>query len=208
MTAIPINLHKLQGHAIPPTPGPQTMSSLADNARDRFAGILWIHQGIDKDIKDYLTDYDFVESYDEHKSYSKRLFTAVHQGCVQNYHNYLCIVTTNDNKEEYFVVAKRMRSELQELEPYCTCITCCSSRCNPLKYIWCPSCTKCLKAGPGIASAELIARAKELRLAEENSRKQLRKYPGFPSYINTNVIVHGAELFAVLSIMTLLYYLV
>lgn len=201
---MPINHNLVQGHNIPPTPGPRSKSSLQDNARERFAGIIWINSG-NKKNSDYLTDYDFVEPYDENKSYSKRIFTAVHNGCINNYYNYLCVITGEDNKEEYYVVAKSMRHELSELEPYCTCITCCSSVCNPLKYLWCPTCTRCIKAGPNIANPQFITHAQQLRELHMNAVKQPRKWE---QYISPSTLVRTGELFSLVIFTTLVFYLI
>ena len=206
---VPINHERLQGYNlqgqyIPPTPGPRSKLTLQENARERFAGILWVSRAANKTSADYLADYDFVEPYDDTKSYSKRLFTAVHNGCVNNYHNYLCVITGDDNSEEYYVVAKGMRHELAELEPYCTCITCCSSVCNPLKYLWCPTCTRCLKAGPSIANPQFIQRAQQLRVLHENAIKQPRKWE---QYITPSTLVRTCELLTLLVFTVIAIYL-
>lgn len=204
---MPINRELLQSYNIPPTPGPRSKLTLQDNARERFAGILWISRAANKTSADYLADYDFVEPYDETKSYSKRLFTVVHNGCINNYHNYLCVITgatIDDNNEEYYVVAKAMPSELSELEQYCTCITCCSSACNPLKYLWCPSCTRCLKAGPTIADPRFITRAHQLRTLHEKAIKEPRKWE---QYITPSTLIRTGELFTLLVFSVIVIYL-
>ena len=196
---MPINPQRLAGHIIPPTPGPANRASLQDGARDRFVGILWVNKARGKDTNSYLADYDSYELYDENKSYSKRPYMALHNGRMCEYNNYLCVLTSEESStciDEFYVVAKRLAGELEALEPYCTCITCCSSVCNPLKYLWCPSCTKCIKGGPGIASPQLIERAKQLRLAAET--KEPYKWQ---RYISTKTLVHSAEVVLVLFVV-------
>lgn len=202
---IPINNALLQGQYIPPTPGPRSKLTLQENARERFAGILWISRSTNKTNADYLSDYDFVEVYDDTKSYSKRLFTAVYNGAVNNYHNYLCVITGDNNSEEYYVVAKSMGHELSNLERYCTCITCCASVCNPLKYLWCPTCTRCLKAGPSIANPQFIQRAQELRVLDENAIKHPQKWK---QYITSSTLIRTLELLTLLAITTITIYLI
>lgn len=148
--------------SVPPTPAPKSISDIQTDARERFAGIVWIQKDSSHTLEDYFIDYDHWETYCETKSYSKRTYQAAYKGMMREYHNYLCILNSEEG-EEYYVVAKRVRSELEQLEPYCTCTTCSASLINPLKYIWCPHCTKCIKAGPGFANPEYIAKAKELK---------------------------------------------
>lgn len=187
--SVPINSSKLQGHIIPPTPGPRAINSLEDNVKERFSGILWITCATDKKPADYLSDYDFVEPYDEKKSYSRRMFTAAYEGRINNYHSYLCIIN-QDDIQQYYVVAKRMPNELAKLEPYCTCITCNSSRCSPLKYMWCPSCTRCIKAGPGVAAPEFITHAEQMLTMRQSPTWK----PTFwERYCKTTTIVPIAE---------------
>jgi hypothetical protein len=196
--SIPVNVNKLQGHIIPPTPGPRTINSLEDNARERFSGIVWITCAPDKKPSDYLSDYDFVEPYDEKKSYSKRMFTAAYEGRIHNYHSYLCIANMEDG-QQYYVVAKRMPSDLAKLEPYCTCITCCSSTYNPLKYLWCPMCTRCIKAGPGIAAPEFVTRAEQAFTARQNASW---KPTIWEQYFKPTTIIPIAEATVMLAAMT------
>lgn len=166
---IPIDLgckkYQEKLHNVPPTPGPRSLSNIEDEAKDRFSGIIWMQKDPNRPIEDYFVDYDYWEEYSDTKSYSKRSYQAAYTGRMREYYNYLCILhTDNDDIEDvYYVIAKRIRNELELLEPYCACLKCSSSIINPLKYIWCDHCTKCIKAGPGFASSEYINKAKELK---------------------------------------------
>jgi hypothetical protein len=158
---------------IPPTPGPRAVSNIQRDAKDRFAGLIFIEKDEERSLEDYFSEYDFWEPYSESKSYSKRPYRNAHNGIMKDYVNYLCIMEVkNDSideyearpvREEYYVLAKRIPNELTALEPYCTCIKCSSSIINPLKYLWCSNCTRCLKAGPGFADPKYIQKAQELK---------------------------------------------
>lgn len=151
----------------PSTPGPQKIESIQENIRERFSAIIWIEGDPTKEIKDYLSEYDHWEEYDEGKSYSKRHYEAVYTGIMRSYHNCLCVLKFGDD-EQYYVAAKRVRSEIEDLESYCTCTTCTAFILNPLKYIWCPVCTGCLKSGPGFAKKEYIEKAISLKQLQNN----------------------------------------
>lgn len=159
---------------VPPTPAPQQIADIKDNALERFAGVICIQKSRDEDIKDYFIDYDYWEPYSETKAYSKRPHKAAYKGMMKEYRNYLCYVKSMDDEglDEYYVVAKRIPSELEKLEPYCTCLTCSACVINPLKYIWCPHCTRCIKGGVGFANPEYVEKAKELKLAQETAIKR------------------------------------
>ena len=164
---------------IPPTPGPRTIEAIQNEARERFVGIVWMQKDLFYPLEDYFLEYDYWEVYSETKSYSKRTYQAAYKGVMKDYNNYLCILN-GEQGEEYYVVAKRIRNELESLEPYCTCFLCICSSLNPLKYIWCPHCTKCIKAGVGFAHPDYIEKARKLK-AEKEQRKQVpvskyRKY--------------------------------
>lgn len=154
----------------PMTPRARPVHEIQVDAMKRFAGVLWISKEKDRAIDDYFSEYDFWEPYSETKSYSKRSYTAGYKGVLKEYKSYLCILSSEDTdesedskKEEYYVVAIRMRTELETLEKWCTCTTCSASYINPLKYLWCPFCTKCIKAGAGFADPMLITRARQLK---------------------------------------------
>ena len=150
----------------PPTPRARSKEEIQTDARKRFGGVLWISKDGEREVEEYFSDYDFWEPYSEIKSYSKRPYTAGYKGVLREYKSYLCILSSEEEgieKEEYFVVAKRMRTELETLEPWCTCTTCSACIINPLKYLWCPYCTKCIKAGDGFADPSLIAKARNLK---------------------------------------------
>lgn len=147
---------------IPMTPGPCQKNMLFENARDRFIGVIWVT--CDDDEK-YLKQFDYAEPYSEEKSYSKRPYLATYKNRMREYQNYLC-VCSNEDGEKYYVIAKALPSELEELEPYCPCSTCQAFVWNPMKYLWCPYCTSCLKAGPGFAKEEYIEEARQRRQKE------------------------------------------
>lgn len=159
---------------IPPTPGPKSIEDIQNDAKDRFAGIMLITQDQELDPNKYFIEYDHWENYSETKQYSKRPYQQAYKGLIKNYQNLLYIYN-NDNESKYYVVAKHIKGELEELEPYCVCVTCSSSIINPLKYIWCPLCTGCIKAGSA-AKKEYINRAKQLKEADEQRQKYPSKY--------------------------------
>jgi hypothetical protein len=175
---------------IPATPAPKTINEIQTDARERFAGIVWIQKDSSRPVEDYFVDYDNWELYSENKSYSKRPYQAAYKGVMREYHNYLCILNGDDG-EEFYVVAKRIRSELEQLEPYCTCITCSACVMNPIKYLWCPNCTKCIKAGSGFAKPEYITKAKQLKEATEKYKSNPSKYG---KYIQGTRWIKAAEL--------------
>src|SRR5437868_15120011 len=121
-----------QSKHIPSTPAPRSVDHIQTDVKDRFVGIMWINKDLSMTLDDYFIEYDHWEIYSENKSYSKRPYQAVYKGVIREYHNYLCILS-NDQEEEYYVVAKKIRTELEILEPYCACINCSASCINPLK---------------------------------------------------------------------------
>lgn len=189
---------------VPSTPAPKSIEDIQINARERFAGIIWIQKEQFRSIDDYFIDYDHWEVYSEIKSYSKRSYQAAYKGMMREYHNYLCILNT-EQTDEYYVVAKRVKNELEILEPYCICEKCISSKLNPMKYIWCNYCTRCIKAGPGFAKEEYIIKAKEL-IEENKKRKNIQtKYGKYLNYFKeikpirmVELSVVGLIIFAVL----------
>jgi hypothetical protein len=145
------------------TPRPKHIKDIQVDAEARFVGFIMINNAeMAKDIVDYFSEYDYWEEYDESKWYSKRSYFAAYKGVMQEYNNFLCAIKENE-VDKYYVVAKRVVTELNKLEPYCTCIRCASNMFNPLKYIWCPVCTKCIKAGKGYADPTFVESAKNLK---------------------------------------------
>lgn len=144
---------------IPSTPGPKPISEIKSNATDRFAGLILIQKDPNRSVEDYFIDYDHWEIYSEDKSYSKRSYQAAHKGIMKEYYNYLCILS-EEEMETYYVVAKRVRNELELLEPFCTCTNCSSYF---LKHLWCSHCVRCIKSGSGFANPEYITKAKKLK---------------------------------------------
>lgn len=179
-------MHKglIQIPVVPPTPGPISMNRIHDDMKARFAGIIWIQKEPDMKLEDYFVAEDFWEPYSETKIYSKRAYPAAHKGVMRDYKNYLCVLESEESTE-YYVVAKRVRNELEALEPYCPCITCNSSRCNPLKYVWCSHCTKCIKSGIHYASKENIERAQQRKQEEEQRKKTPGKYDKYLGMISS-----------------------
>jgi len=163
----------------PPTPGPSPIGSIQNDALKRFAGLMLVIKDSDRTLDDYFIEYDFWEPYSETKSYSKRSYHAAYKGIMREYKNYLCMFT-DDNSElvagDYYVVAKHVLSELELLEPYCTCFRCIFSVINPIKYLWCAHCTKCIKAGPGFADEKYITKARELKRLSGDNTGNTSKY--------------------------------
>lgn len=153
------------------TPGPRAVRDIHSDVKNRFIGIIWIQKDNDKNIEDYFTEYDHWEKYSEELSYSKRSYQAVYKNVMKEYNNYLCILN-NNGVEEYYVVAKRIRNEIELLEPFCTCTKCSACFLNPIKYIWCDHCTKCIKAGIGFARQDYIDKAKVLKQNESQKEKK------------------------------------
>lgn len=175
---------------VPPTPGPRSMEQIHNDMKARFAGILWIEKDVSRKIEDYFQEYDHWEPYSETTIYSKRTYSAAYTGMMREYNNYLCVLESDD-ATEYYVVAKRARNDLEELEPYCPCITCSSSRCNPLKYLWCPVCTRCIRSGHGFANRDYITQAQLAKTREEERLKIPGKYD---RYLNPLRTVKGMEI--------------
>lgn len=159
---------------IPPTPRNQNISNLGRDASTIFPAVIWLEIPSDSSVDDYLVEYDHWTKYDENQTYSKRKYQAAYTGRIRDYHNCLCVAQTQ-NGEELYVVAKRVRTELEELEPYCPCTTCSAWIINPLKYLWCPVCTGCLKAGNGYARKEHVQLARVIA-SGQTIRERLETY--------------------------------
>lgn len=182
--------HSVLANTVPPTPGPRSVEAIQTDARDRFAGILWIQKDSSHNLEDYFIDCDHWEPYSETKSYSKRPYAAAYKGIMREYHNYLCILN-GEQGEEFYVISKRVRSELEALEKFCTCTTCSASVLNPLKYLWCPHCTQCIKAGLGFAKKEYIEKAIQLKKDSESVILTSSKYS---KYIKETRWIKAVEL--------------
>jgi hypothetical protein len=193
---------------VPPTPSPKKIENIHDNICDlkaRFAGISYIQKDINMTCEDYLSEYDYWEIYSENKSYSKRPYQGSYKGIIRQYQNYLCILTDSNDNEDYYVIAKRIRGELEYLELYCPCLNCSSFRFNPLKYIWCSYCVGCIKAGPGFAKKEYIDLAKNLQGIIKNDSQ----YTNIFDYIHNlsfNNIKNIELLIIILFILIFIYY--
>lgn len=187
---------------IPPTPAPRSVDNIQNDARDRFAGMIWVTKDESRTNEDYLVDFEHYEVYSEAKSYSKRPFQASYNGAIREYHNYLLVLEGSEGPQ-YYVVAKKIRSDLEGLEKYCECVTCTSSVINPMKYIWCSYCTKCIKAGPGFANPEFIEQAKLKKDLSEKKQKQ-----GFSLYSFKNVPrVRFVEVAVIIIAFCIMYYM-
>lgn len=168
-------------YSVPPTPAPRSTDNIQMDAKERFVGMLWIQRDISKPLEDNFIEYDHWEPYSETKSYSKRTYAAAYKGKMGEYNSYLCILNSEGKDqspptEDFYVVAKRVRSELEALEPYCTCMRCVASKFNPMKYIWCDYCTRCIKSGTGFAKKEYIDKAIQLKKQAETAKLIPSKY--------------------------------
>lgn len=150
--------------------GQKSLEATNNDIKDRFVGVLWMQKDPSYNVEDYFMEYDHWEEYCENKSYSKRPYKAVYNQTMKDYCNYLCVLNTENEGEKFYVVAKRVRGELEILENYCTCLTCSAAWFNPLKYIWCPQCTRCIKAGHGFVDQNYINKAKVLKESKEKQK--------------------------------------
>jgi hypothetical protein len=190
---IPTNTsyHSVLATKIPPTPGPRSIETIQADAQDRFAGILWINRDPSHSLEDYMIDCDHWEPYSEIKSYSKRPYSAAYKGIMREYHN-----LNSEQGDELYVISKRIRSELETYEEFCTCITCSAFFLNPLKYLWCPHCTQCIKAGPGFAKKEYIEKAIQLKTDSGSTVSSSKYY----KYVKEIRWIKGVELATVSTI--------
>lgn len=173
----------------PATPAPISITSISQDARERFTGCLWLPANESDNLDDQFLDYDHWEAYDKNKSYSKRPYLAAYCGVMRPYQNILCILDKN-GREEYYVLAKRLRSEYEHLEKYCFCWRCKSSAFSPMKYLWCPTCTGCLKAGPGLANPDYVELARqEYNHRDKKTVKTWRNLPWTTIVEYTSLIV-------------------
>ena len=120
--------------------------------RQLFAGIILLDNEADRSLDDYLSEFDYYEEFDPKKQYSRKSFLASYKRIMREYQHHLLVV----NQNRFYVVAKRMRTDLEKIESLCVCIRCSASAINPLKYLWCPMCTGCLKAAPALLSKNLL----------------------------------------------------
>lgn len=174
---------------IPKTPKPKSIDDIQDQARDRFAGMIICDKNNDILIDNYFIEYDHYELYDENKSYSKRVYQAAYKGVLREYQNYLYILESEYENKEYYVVAKKLYNSLELLEKYCSCLKCSASYLNPLKYIWCPHCTGCIKAGKGFTKDEYIKQAQDKKNEESTYSSNT-----FHKYIQSNNILKLSEM--------------
>ena len=152
---------------IPQTPRARPLAPIQQEMQERFTGFVWCEVS-EEFIKSHLDDYDHWEKYNAETTYSKRPFLANYTGNVRQYQNFLYVLKVDDY-EHYYVVAKRIHDELEDLEDYCTCVTCITSSFNPIKYIWCPQCTRCIKSGVANADPKLVSKAKQLKSSTDTA---------------------------------------
>lgn len=173
----------------PPTPAPKSINNIQDEIRQRFVGFLYLTKEPDMNIEDYFIEYDHWEEYDEKKSYSKRPFFYVYKNTMKKYQNYICFMEEGEDMK-YYVLAKKMKSELEDLERYCPCIRCKSSIFNPLKYLFCPYCTKCISAGEGFANPHYVKVAQDKkRHYEHNKHKPLTNYKKMIQFLEPIMVI-------------------
>lgn len=174
---------------IPKTPKPKSIDDIQEQARDRFAGMIISDKNDDILIDNYFIEYDYYELYDENKSYSKRIYQSAYKGVLREYQNYLYILESSDDDKEYYVVAKKLYNNLESLEKFCPCLKCSASYLNPLKYIWCPYCTNCIRAGKGFTKDEYIKQAQDNKTLYHPSNR-------FTKFIQGNNILKISEIIA------------
>jgi hypothetical protein len=174
---------------VPKTPKPKSIDDIQEQARDRFAGVIICDKNNDILIDNYFMEYDYYESYNENKSYSKRSYQSAYKGVLREYQNYLYILELENETREYYVVAKKLYNDLESLEKYCPCLKCSASYFNPLKYIWCSYCTNCIKTGKGFTKDEYIEQARDIKdkISDQPPHK-------FRKYIQGNNILKISEL--------------
>lgn len=190
---------------VPPTPKPRSVNEIQTDAKERFKGMLYMEYDDKIPIEKIFSEYDHWEEYDESKPYSKRKYQASYNGLMREYQSYLCCLNMGDS-DKYYVFAKRVPNELDDLIPYCPCYKCKASIFNPMKYIWCNYCTKCIRTGPGFCSLENINIAKELKIQYDNKKNITYKYQKYiPKNLNISNIKY-LELFALL-ILILSYFI-
>lgn len=149
--------------------------------------------------------YDHYEAYNKQKKYNKDKYLAIYTGTPFYYLDFIyCIVIEGNNEKLYYVVAKRVPSDIQNLKKYCSCVRCSTIKLNPLKYIWCKFCTGCLKSGEWHAHPKYVEEAKK--------RKANDLYPDNKNKIvNPDSISHceltGCALFCLIILYCGFYYL-
>lgn len=176
MRKSPVNLNDENSQIwVPPTPRPGSA-----NLKEQFCTIMWARCPSGVTATDFLSKFDHSERYSEMTAYSQRPYRSVHCGKLRTYVNALCTLCVekiDDNgiaqiTEEHYVIADRVPSEIERLEQFCPCFTCGASFFNPLKYVWCPMCTRCLKAGEGFADPAYIVQA---RIASKINKPSSRR---------------------------------
>lgn len=146
------------------TPKPCKKDDMANNFDDMFFGTIYLNNQFKIPHQDFLKEYIHYEEFNEMKSYSKRPYLFYHNGTIKYYSNFLLIINDEFNKK-YYVVTKLIPSKNDAYEKYCTCIKCSNKIIdilNPIRYIKCSICAKCIKAGEEVADPKYIENAKML----------------------------------------------
>lgn len=186
------------------TPAPKTADAMRNDIGERFAGMVWIKEDKSIVLDDYFIEYDYWEEYSDNKKYTSDTYQAAYKGVMRQYQNYLCLVSGDDG-DKYYVAAKRIPGELESLEKFCTCFICSCNVFNPLKYLWCPHCTGCIKAGIGCAKKEYIIKAHERKQQSLTVVKRQNKYLAYiPQFQWLKII----EIVTLLIMAYLSYYII
>ena len=146
----------------PKTPAPKHLDQIQTDAKERFAGILWVNYELDNSISELFKEYDNYELYDETKAYSKKAYLGNYLGKYYYYQSYLAILQTEEQMS-YYVIAKRLLTEEDKLIDYCPCLKCTSIFFNPLKYLTCIHCVQCLKIGRPYLREQFLSEARRLK---------------------------------------------
>lgn len=133
------------------------IATLISTMQHIFVGII-VKASDKRPLGEQLSEYEHWEAYDPTRSYSRSGHLRVRNGRAREYFYYLLILISEEKYDLYVVTQED--PEMRALESYCPCYKCQASYLNPLKYIWCDHCTRCLKAGKEFTSSEYIAQAK------------------------------------------------
>ncbi len=111
--------------------------------------------------------YDHYEIYDKDKKYHKNKYLAIYNGTPQYYVDYIYCIDSESEKK-YYVISKRVPTDIDDLKKYCPCVRCSTRKINPLKYVWCSFCTGCIEAGPWHANPKYIEEARQRKSKDPN----------------------------------------
>jgi hypothetical protein len=104
--------------------------------------------------KDFFSEYDFYEMYDEKHEYAKDLYTKDYGYGERQYHNAIFNIGFYENpskkiiERRNYVIAEEQISKHDKdfYARYCQCSYCLMSSWNPKKYYTCAHCCGCLKS--------------------------------------------------------------